>query len=708
MRIEFIPKRSLLIALGAAFLFCLAVPARAQEYRIGVPVPAWVRSIEPDLAAAAPEEDVSDGLYYVLIERQVNDSSSVRARYTHEAYRIANDAGLENAGTLTVDFDPAYERLTVNLLRVRREGRTIDLRKSARLSVIQRETDLEYRIYDGSKTFTAILPGLRVGDVVEYGYTIEGSNPVFGGRLFDYQTLQGTSGVRRSYYRVVVPQAKRLVWKSFARDLSPAVSRSGGDTEYVWDVSALGALLPDENLPDWYFVCPEVQVSDYGSWADVAAWALNLYRPLFDDKAGILALARELAPADASEERAIMAFVSYVQNVIRYLGIEVGANSQRPNPPGLVVERRFGDCKDKSVLLAALCRARGIAAWPVLVNSTLRSHVADFLPGPDAFDHVIVLLRHEGRDYWIDPTVTRQATSLAAVAQADFETGLVVAESATGLAAIPSAAGAEPEITVTETFDLSGGNRKPASLVVTTTYGGAMADARRRTFALNSRQKVQKDLLAYYSDFYSDIESSADLVFSDDRAKNAVTVTESYSIKKPWQKNGDDEDYGFSLYPDDLTRFLQKPKSIKRSSPYAIDYPLHVRAVKSIRLPRSRWDLKDEALEVKNDFFVFSTSFTYRRSVAECRFEYRALRDHVPADQMIRYAADLDKIDDQINYSLTTSDPDAQDLSANDTVDSSPPPGSLLFVLIFALGPLVFLAGFFSIRAIRRAKRFRQ
>jgi len=40
-----------------------------------------------------------------------------------------------------------------------------------------------------------------------------------------------------------------------------------------------------------------------------------------------------------------------LQQTIRYMGVEVGVGSHTPTHPNAVLTRRFGDCKDKALLV---------------------------------------------------------------------------------------------------------------------------------------------------------------------------------------------------------------------------------------------------------------------------------------------------------------------------------------------------------------------
>jgi hypothetical protein len=664
-----IPGTRFILPLFVAALFFLPGLAMAQEYRLETAVPAWAVKIEPDMTSPVPEEDIASGLYFLLNEKQISYVPPGREQYFHQAYLIANSSGLENAGTLTIDFDPSYQNLKVNFIRVRRDKKVIDQTTQARISVLQREQNLEFRIYDGAKTFTAILGDLRVGDVVEYGYTLSGANPVFGGAAFDVWELQDMAGVRRAYYRVLVPADKTLATKTFVRSISPGISKTGSTAEYVWDDSALPALLPDENLPMWWFSFPAVQVSEYQSWGDVSAWAWSVYQPLFSPDEAVATLARKLSVGLESPEARVTAFIAFVQNEIRYLGIEVGMNSHKPNPPALVIERRFGDCKDKSLLLTALCRAQGVEAWPVLVNSFMGSHLGDFLPSPNAFNHVITLIRLGGRDYWIDATMTQQASALSAISPSKCNFGLILREGKGGLTANPSPRFKEPLVTIKETINTASGFTLPGTLDVETVYRSISADNQRRYFAVTNPQKIQKDFMEYYVAYFKDLEMSGKISKIDDPIQNKFTTRETYRLPSPWTRNAEGKYFQFSLYPHDLQAFLTAPNSGKRLAPYAIYYPAHELVVMEVLLPQRVWNIKNDHFKIQNRYFSLNAEYVYTENRLTCSYEYESFQDYVPAGELSFYLKDLAEANEKLNIVVTEDYEDA-DRSIEDSIAS--------------------------------------
>src|SRR6185436_3385419 len=125
------------------------------------------------------------------------------------------------------------------------------------------------------------------------------------------------------------------------------------------------------------------------------------------------------------------------QDNIRYASISIGPGSYRPHPSDLVLERNFGDCKDKSLLLVNLLRGIGIDARVALVNSETGHALPEALPSPSAFDHAIVRARLGPEVLWLDPTASQQGGTLAKTAQADFEYALVIDPDTAALEPMP-------------------------------------------------------------------------------------------------------------------------------------------------------------------------------------------------------------------------------------------------------------------------------
>src|SRR5690606_16334671 len=122
----------------------------------------------------------------------------------------------------------------------------------------------------------------------------------------------------------------------------------------------------------------------------------------------VVEIAQSIRARDLQPEQQILAALRMVQDDIRYFSLALAESTHRPTPPGMVLERRFGDCKDKSLLAVTLLRELGFDAHVALVRSDGGALLPHLMPSIKAFDHAIVTVHHDGRDWWFDPTMLYQ------------------------------------------------------------------------------------------------------------------------------------------------------------------------------------------------------------------------------------------------------------------------------------------------------------
>ena len=233
----------------------------------------------------------------------------------------------------------------------------------------------------------------------------------------------------------------------------------------------------------------------FRSWAEVAQWANGLYEKTPPKGASLSAKIAEIRATHTTTIARAEAVVRFVQDDIRYLGIELGEHSHRPHSASSVFEQRFGDCKDKVMLLVTMLRALGIEADPALVDTSLQTHIADELPSPQAFDHVIARLRLNGREVWVDPTRTLERGPLAS-SEVPLGRALIASKDTTDLSVIPVAPLTQPTSVVRETMRIA---NDTAVLEVTSTYRGPAADDMRYSLSRTPRSKTKSQNLEFYA-----------------------------------------------------------------------------------------------------------------------------------------------------------------------------------------------------------------
>jgi tetratricopeptide (TPR) repeat protein len=148
------------------------------------------------------------------------------------------------------------------------------------------------------------------------------------------------------------------------------------------------------------FTEPDVLFTTFSSWNEMARWWWAMSRERFEPDTAVRGEAGRLAADRPDIRTRLEAIHAFVTREIRYLSVGFGSGRYEPRPAPEVLSTRYGDCKGKHALLAALGAAVGIEVSPVLVNST-RPALHDDVPSPAQFDHLISVVAAGDPSQWI-------------------------------------------------------------------------------------------------------------------------------------------------------------------------------------------------------------------------------------------------------------------------------------------------------------------
>lgn len=614
----------------------------AANYRTA-PVPAWTDTVALPDTANDTARDARDGILDLVEDNQMRVTSSSVERYYRHVAKVLSAAGLEQASQLQIEFDPSEESLVLHYVRITRGSQTIDAFDPSEVQIIQPERELDDRIYSGALEALVFLRDVRPGDVVDYAYSLDTRGEGFGGRFADTLVLGEDYPVRRIRWRLLWPEGRKLFFRAQNVDLSPRATTANGEVEYVWERERAPAVDVEDDAPAWFDPTPVVQVGEFETWGDVVAWALPLYKAPDALPSDLARQVDAWRSENARPEDRLVAAARFVQDEIRYTGIELGPSSFVPASPETVFRRRFGDCKDKSLLLATVLRAMGIEADPALVSLDAGRVVPDWLPSPLAFDHCIVRAAIDGKTYWIDPTIMLQRGGLVARRNPDYGHALVLRAGTTGLEAIGADRGEGPTTVVSEVYTLEGDDA--ARLETVSTYTGPDADDVRYALAETSIEDFGKDGLDYYGGDFASIEADGLPEVEDDEAANRIRITERYRITGFW------EDGTRTLSADRIEDLLSSARVARRSGPLAIDYPVDVSETIEIRAQKPI-AVSEESVTIGDEAVSFTYQVTNDEGAVRIGYRYRALTDFVPASRVMQHRETMKKMRKRLDYTL--------------------------------------------------------
>ena len=520
-------KRSTWMVAVAAM--ALPVTAMAGDEPLYQPAPAWV--IEAALPAA------TRGSPIVLADDQRRIEEGRVSTYTDRAVRIDNPQMLTAAGTLQSQWLPDKGDLIVHRVSIIRDGAEIDLLAGgARFDVLRRETQLERRVLDGSRTATMAVPGLRVGDILRLTHTVTLSDQALQ-REVETTALIPAEPFQAGFARLRIswPQGSDVRWQASGGIAVPEPSVADGFE--ALELALPVAERPDmpEDAPARYRMPPLLQAGTFADWAEVSRVMAPHYRTagtIAPDSPLARAVAAIEAAHDAPLDRAIAA-LRLVQDEIAYLANGMAGGNYLPQAPAETWQNRYGDCKAKTVLLLAMLRAMGIEAEATLVSTYAGDALPGLLPAPGMFDHVIVRAVIGGTDYWMDGTISGASTAVASEVPA-FHHALPLRVEGAGLMAMVQRPQSAFDVEARLTFDHRAGLDVPMLFTAEWRLTGPSVGPVRGTIGLATPEQTDEFVIAFATERLGDLALTA-AALSFDPDSNSATVSASGLMTAPWR-----------------------------------------------------------------------------------------------------------------------------------------------------------------------------
>lgn len=661
----FSASRSVERCLLFVFLLLIAPAAIAQSssndgytgYSIEE-TPDWVKRF-PDFNPDLDSDDKGQhGYQFRFSDVQIDARKpGERSIYRMSEYKLTSTRGVENLSQLEFEFDPSYERLVLHDVSILRGEEVINKLDSANIKLLHRERELDSLIYDGRQTLMLLLNDIRVGDTLRYAMNRVGENPVFqGNREFTVSTQSG-GAIKRLHRRVLTDNSQPLVMRRLNTDVVPVVSELNGVTDTSFVVDNVEPYYDPEQTPAWRNWRGRLVFSDMQNWSDVVDWALPMYAMESQTPVELTNVAEQIRSAYQTPEEQIGVALQWVQDEVRYFGIELGTNSHRPSAPHETLSRRFGDCKDKTVLLIALLNELGYTAQPALVDTSHGLRNEDQPYRLHAFDHVIAHMELNGVDHWLDPTKTGQRGKVGEMAEPDYGKALILKAGTTELTSMANEYSVW-NISVNKSMTIS--ESDTASFTVSTIKNRSAAESIRDEIQNTPVDELTAEYENYYRYYFPTLTSTHPLQY-DELGGNQNRVAESYDIASFWELD-EDGDSSQWIIADEVRHMLEKPADSQlRREPYRLSHPEYITETIVVDVP---WGVKHNTSDkvVSNPYFRFEQHRVDDAAAGTITLKttYQSLAHEVPAVDVPEFANAVDEAYRQssmylLNMNLVTS-----------------------------------------------------
>ncbi len=557
--------------------------------------------------------------------------------------------GVQDKSNFTISFDPDYQSVKIHNLDLIREGKRLNRLDLSEFDIYRTETDRDKLLYNGTLQTALIIPDVRVGDILDYSYTILGKNPALGPHYTTYTSLKYSVPIQRTHERILIHNNLSVYEKIHNGARPPIVSQQGNFRVYKWAADELKKRDVDDNTPDWYYSYPQYNFSSYKDWAEVGEYFATKYKPRYSTAGPISEIAEKIKKrTDKVKERRRFA-LDFVQKNIRYTGVELGSGGYIPRPPEEVLETKYGDCKDMTILLLAILQELDIKAHAVLVDNELRNGIAGMIPTHNAFDHVLVRSVVQGKSYYMDGTRGEQLGDLDRMEQGNYGKGLLLAQ---GKAELIDMEGGGPEFykDIVDTFDLLP-DSEAIMLKSVSTYYGYQADTMHSLLVNDGLEKIEKNFLGFFQDTYPNIEQIGDITAESFQNEAKFVVSASYKMPSGWESDLENNRETFEAYPSDVTDSVVDFKGGSRTMPYALSHPQRSRHKIVMKLDQT-WDLNADSFTEDNSAFNFKKAPTFTNGTYTQTYIYKTKQDHIGAKNFESIMTRVKVIEDELGVEL--------------------------------------------------------
>jgi lipoprotein NlpI len=379
----------------------------------------------------------------------------------------------------------------------------------------------------------------------------------------------------------------------------------------------------------------------------VAQWADGLYRIPQDLSPELRATIGELRAGSGGSRDTVRRALKFVQDQVRYVGVEIGEGSYRPSHPNDVLRRRYGDCKDKALLLATILRGLGEQVRPALVSTWAGRAAPDWMPMPALFDHMIVQAQVDGQTYWLDPTRRHQEGGLDRIGMTPFQWALVTGGGATRLTEVQLPSGYRQGIDTRYEYAVTD-YRGPVGLKATVTFSGALAEGVRGAIASVGTDRLGEELFADVQQLHPAAIRIGPPEVRDETEENRLNVSQAFSVPEMFEVRGGDLRAQLVAVP--MHDLAEPPAKLERVLPLALPYPFAFTTSIEVQLPDDLALGPMRPVHVNDNNVEFTASSSYAARRLQVRYSVVYRRDAVPATEVAAYARTLREVRTKVAY----------------------------------------------------------
>jgi len=286
---------------------------------------------------------------------------------------------------------------TIRILNTKGEGREIDPRLAKEENLYSNDS-----IYWDIKSVTVNLPALKKGQILDVIEEFENKPMVPGEFYFMWNT--GAKVLLDSDFSLTFPKGMDMRKQSFVCS-QPVEEKANSNGTITWRLRTSNRTQVEYEM----FSAPEDYFEGYEFYANcsrdgLAKWYTDLCKGRDNLPASAIARVSEISRTNRTEMAKVQAILDWVTKDVRYVSVTFKLATHQPHSAAETLKNGYGDCKDQTLLLQALCREAGINSCPILIGYPYNTDVREDRPAVELFNHCILEATVNGKPCYLDAT----------------------------------------------------------------------------------------------------------------------------------------------------------------------------------------------------------------------------------------------------------------------------------------------------------------
>ncbi|HNQ77799.1 MAG TPA: DUF3857 domain-containing protein [Acidobacteriota bacterium] len=423
------------------------------------------------------------------------EPSGLSSRYVQFVTKVQDLTGVKAMSSFPITFDPDWQDVRVLDSSVTRPGGT---KIRAQSYVTSSLSDPQYQLYYRNRQLVLTFPSLKEGDTVSIEYLLTDTSEAntFGHYFGDLVPFEETSPVMVKRYTLRVPDSLQVAYAPHKLDIEPSVIKAMGKTTWQWVRKDIPKSRPEAYSPGFGERSSYIHVSTFRSWEELGAWYSSFIRDQWELGSEAKAVVSNLTTDKSSVMDKVKAVHGWVVGQTRYVGLEFGVHGYKPYKARRIFERRFGDCKDKAILLCSMLREAGVEASMALIRTRNLGKVEKSPASLATFNHAICYVPEA--DLFLDGTA--EYSGIAEIPHLDQDCDVLVVnhDGTARVRAIPLKEASANSYEAEYSFDIRKGE-KSAAMKGSLKVRGQEASDVRSNFKNPDKQKERLEKQLSYS-----------------------------------------------------------------------------------------------------------------------------------------------------------------------------------------------------------------